>query len=329
MRALITGATGFIGSHMADILHSKGYEVVCTIRSSSNLRWLKNKNFTLVETSLSDKKGLAKALAGADMVFHVAGLTTAKNEAEFFKGNCEGTKNILEAVMESAPNIKRFVHVSSLAAVGPAESLQKPVTEATPLHPITAYGRSKKAAEEEVMKVKDRLPITIVRPPAVYGQRDTEILTFFQAVNRGLAPLIGFDDKRVSLIHGLDLSNGIIAAGESPNTVGKPYFISSEKFYSWEEIGEITRNILGKKNVLKIRIPHPLVFAIAGISGFLNRFSKKPSVLNYEKGKDITTPYWICSIENAKKDFNFREQFSLEEGIRQTVEWYKEQKWLK
>lgn len=328
MKALVTGATGFIGSHIADLLHKKGYDVVCTVRSSSNMRWLKNKPYSLAETSLSDKQGLIKALDGVDIVFHVAGLTTAKNEAEFMKGNRDGTRTMLDAVLHAAPNITRFVHVSSLAAVGPAESLESPVTESTPFHPLTAYGRSKKAAEDEVMKEQSRLPITIIRPPAVYGQRDTEILTFFRAVKSGIAPLIGFDEKRVSLIHGLDLSRGIIEAGESPNTVGKPYFISSKKYYTWEEIGKTTQAAFGKKSIVFVRIPHPVVFALAGTAGFLNRFSSKPGVLNYEKGIDITRQFWICSIENAERDFHFKEEISLQQGIQQTIEWYKQQGWL-
>lgn len=328
MKALVTGATGFIGSHIADLLHSKGYDIVCTIRSSSNMRWLKDKPYSLVETSLSDKAGLVKALDGVDIVFHLAGLTTAKNEADFMRGNRDGTRTLLDAVLEANSNIKRFVHISSLAAVGPAESLDMPVTESTPFHPLTAYGRSKKAAEDEVMKEKMRIPITIVRPPAVYGQRDTEILTFFQTVNKGIAPLIGFDEKRVSLIHGLDLARGIIEAGESLNTVGKPYFVSSKQYYTWEEIGKTTQEILGKKRILTVRIPHPVVFALAAAAGFFNRFSAKPGVLNYEKGIDITRQYWICSIDNAEKDFQFKEEFSLEQGIQQTIEWYKQQGWL-
>ncbi len=328
MKALVTGATGFIGSHIADLLHKKGYDIVCTIRSSSNMRWLKGKPYSLVETSLSDKAGLMKALDGVDMVFHVAGLTTAKNEADFMRGNRDGTRTLLDAVLEANANIKRFVHVSSLAAVGPAESLDMPVTESTPFHPLTAYGRSKKAAEDEVMKEQHRIPITIVRPPAVYGQRDTEILTFFQTVNKGIAPLIGFDEKRVSLIHGLDLARGIIEAAESPNTIGKPYFISSKQYYTWEEIGKTTQEVLGKKRILTLRIPHPVVFALAAAAGFFNRFSAKPGVLNYEKGIDITRQFWICSIENAEKDFLFKEEFSLKQGIQHTIEWYKQQGWL-
>lgn len=328
MRALVTGGTGFIGSHVADLLAARGYDVVCTVRSSSNLRWLKDKPYSLVRASLDDPESLQRALEGTDLVFHVAGLTSARNFNEFMRGNRDATRTLLDAVARYAPNVRRFLHVSSLAAVGPSASLDNPVDETTPLHPITSYGKSKSAAEEEVLARSKDFPVTIVRPPAVYGQRDTEILTFFQTVNKGIAPLIGFDDKRISLIHGLDLARGIIEAAEAERAVGETYFISSNDFYSWEEVCAVTSGILNKKRMLTVRLPHALVFSIAGINGLLGKFAKKPPVLNFEKGRDITRRYWICSADKAKRDFGYRQEISLEDGIEQTIAWYRTMGWI-
>ena len=328
MKVLLTGATGFVGSHVADVLLERGHNVRTIIRKSSNLQWLEGKKIETVLGSLDDESSLLKALDGAEMVIHVAGLTSARTKEEFLKGNRDATENLINAVLKGAPDIKRFLHVSSLAAVGPSDSLENPVTEETPYHPITAYGISKKAAEDVVFKNADKLPITIIRPPAVYGPRDTAILTVFQTIKSGIAPVIGFDEKRVSLIHVADLARGIVDATESDATLGRAYFVSSEDFYTWDEINSIIGNSLNKKRLLKVKLPHSLVMGIAGISEFGGRFLKKPPVLNYEKGRDITQAYWTCSIERAKHDFGYEQKVSLEKGIFSTTNWYKQHGWL-
>ncbi len=327
MKALVTGATGFIGSHVADKLLARGYEVRCIVRKSSNLRWLKDKPIELVEASLSDKESLKRAVEGVDIVFHVAGLTFAKNYEQFLKGNRDGTRNLIEAVYEIAPHIKRFLHVSSQTVAGPSSSLENPTTEDMEPKPLTSYGKSKKAAEDEVLKFKGKLPITIVRAPAVYGPRDTAIFDIFKIGKLGLGTMIGFDKKYVSLIHSEDLSRGMIEAAESDNTIGKTYFVSSEEFYTWDRVLPLIGKAFGKK-VLKIKIPHSVVLTLAGISGFFGKLSKNPPVFNYEKGIDFIQKYWTCSVENAKKDFGYKQKMSLEDGIENTAKWYQENKWL-
>lgn len=328
MKVLVTGATGFVGSHVADELLKRGYDVRANVRKSSSLRWLDGKKIETVNASLDDTDSLLKAVDGVEMVVHVAGLTSARSKEEFLKGNRDATENLLKAVEKKAPNIRRFLHVSSLAAVGPSDSLENPVTEETPYHPITAYGISKKAAEDVVFSKAASLPVTIVRPPAVYGPRDSAILTVFQTVKSGIAPLIGFDEKRVSLIHIRDLARGIVDAAESDATLGRAYFVSSQDFYTWDEINTLIAQALGKKRLLKIRLPHPLVMTIAGISEFAGRFLKKPPVLNYEKGRDITQAYWTCSIDRANRDFGYEQKVSLRDGIAETTRWYQQHGWL-
>jgi nucleoside-diphosphate-sugar epimerase len=271
---------------------------------------------------------LIPAVKGVDMIIHVAGLTAARNDEEFLKGNRDATQYLLEVAQNYAPNLQRFLHVSSQTVTGPSSSIQDPVNEQSPLQPITAYGRSKKAAEEVVQSFAQTIPMTIVRPPAVFGERDTAILTFFQSVSRGILPLIGFDEKRVSLIHGVDLARGIVEAAFHANTIGETYFVSSEEFYSWKQIAEITKHAFGKSFVIPVRIPHGIVMTLAGLSEIFGRFSSKPPVLNYEKGKDLIQPYWVCSVEKAKKDFGWKQQIPIEEGIERTVRWYIDNKWV-
>jgi len=328
VKVLVTGATGFIGSHVADKLLAKGYDVRCIARKTSNLRWLDGKNFEIVEASLDNPESLIKAVEGVDYVYHVAGLTFARNYEEFLKGNRDATANLISVVEKHAPNIKRFLFVSSQTVVGPAKSLYEPVDETTPRNPITSYGRSKKEAEDVVLSYKDKIPFTIVRAPAVYGPRDTAIYDIFRTVKMGLGTMVGFRDKYISLIHSEDLSRGIIEAAESEKTKDEIYFVSSEEFYTWKQLINIIAEKMNKKFVLKIRLPHFIVLTVAAISEFLGKFSDKPPVFNYEKGIDFIQDYWICSTEKAKRDFGYRQMMSIEDGMQNTIEWYKQNKWL-
>ncbi len=328
MKALVTGATGFIGSQVVDYLLERGYEVRCTIRKTSNTRWLVNKGIELVEASLSDFEALKSAVSGVDYVFHIAGLTAAKDYETFLKDKRDGTANLLRAVEIAAPNLNGFLHCSSLTVSGPAESLDKPITEDMPLRPITSYGKSKKAGEEEVNKYMKKFPITIVRPHAVYGPRDEDILDIFKTVNSGLGTLIGFSPKYVSIVHSYDLARGIIDAAESDKTIGEAYNLSSEHPYTWEEIMPEMKKALGKSFYIPLKIPHFLVLSIAGLSGFVGKLMKNPPVFNYEKGVDFIQKYWISSVAKAKRDFGYEQKISLEDGMKLTADWYRKQGWL-
>jgi dihydroflavonol-4-reductase len=204
----------------------------------------------------------------------------------------------------------------------------KPIDETRDYFPLTAYGRSKVAAEKLVKTYFDKLSITIVRPPAVYGPRDYAIYEYFKSMNRGLQPMIGFDDKLISLIHGVDLVKGFILAGESDKSASNIYFISSEKFYNWRDVGELTKRLLGRKT-LKLVIPHFAVKTTAFFSEVFAVFSSKPVVLNREKARELVQAYWICSIEKAQRELGFKETLTLEEGFRDTIDWYKTNGWLK
>lgn len=231
MKVLVTGGTGFIGSHLVDKLLAKNYDVRCLVRKTSNLRWLNGKNVKLVEASLFDAASLEELVAGVDYIYHVAGNVSAKNLEAYMQGNCQATINLIEAALKFTPNLQRFLFVSSQAAVGPALAQSEPSTVDTPLHPITDYGRSKAAAEESVQKYVGKLPFTIVRPPAVYGPRETEIYAIFKMIKLGIMPYMGFNKKILSIVNVFDLCDGIIGAAESRNALGKSYFISSEEFY--------------------------------------------------------------------------------------------------
>lgn len=324
--AAVTGANGFVGSHLVDYLIEKNFEVRCIVRKSSNLQWLEGKNVKIYDCGLFDKDGLRKAFRDVNYIFHVAGVVKAKNEEGYFRGNVESTKVLLEIASEVKENIKKFIVVSSQTVSGPALD-GKPVTEDMKPNPLTTYARSKLKQEEVALSYKDIFPVTICRGPAIFGERDTEIFIYFQVFNKGLTTMIGFDKKELSLLHVSDLAEGLYLAAISDKANGQIYFISSEKFYNWDDVGNITSKVLGKK-AFRIKIPHFLVFTIAAFAQFFAMFSSKPATLNIEKAKDLTQRYWICDTSKAMRELGYRQKVSVEEGIKRTCEWYKQMKWI-
>jgi nucleoside-diphosphate-sugar epimerase len=233
---------------------------------------------------------------------------------------------LLESCLRFGRNIKRFLYVSSQAAVGPSPDAD-PVTECSPYHPVTHYGKSKMMAELEVLKVHDRLPITIIRPSAVYGPRERDWLEYFKYIKQGIQPLMGFGKKLLSLIHSDDLVNGIVAAAESPRAEGEIYFLGSEATYSTEDIGDAVARVLNRRT-LRVRIPHVLVRAVGMLSGALARLSGRAALFNYQKAIDSLQSSWVCSVEKAKSHFEFRQCVPLEDGMLRTCLWYQENGWL-
>lgn len=324
--AVVTGANGFVGSHLVDFLLKKDFIVRCITRKSSDMKWLNNKKVEIIDCGLLDKEGLKKAFEGTEYIFHVAGVVKSKKAEGYFKGNVETTRTILDTALENHNKLKKIVVVSSLTAAGPSVN-GIPVNEDFNCNPITTYGRSKLEEEKLAQSYMDKLPITICRAPAVYGERDTEIFIFFQTFNRGLMTMVGLKDKPLSLIHVSDLVKGFFLAAMCNKSSGQIYFISSEKIYNWKEIGDVTSKVLGKK-VIKLKIPHTVVYTVASFAQFVSMFSSKPATLNLEKAKDLVQKAWICDTSKAVKQLNYKQDISLEEGIKRTCDWYKEMRWL-
>ena len=324
--AVVTGSNGFVGSHLVDLLLEKNFSVRCIVRESSNLKWLEGKDIEIIKCGLFDKAGLGAAFKNADYIYHVAGVVKSKTKKGYYTGNVETTHNLLDVALEQNKNLKRFVVVSSQTVTGPSLN-GIPVNEESECAPLTTYGKSKYEEEKLALGYKDKLPITICRAPAVYGERDTEIFIYFQNFAKGITTKIGFDKKILSLIHVADLVEGFYKAAISDKAVGEVYFISSEKFYTWDEINSITSTVLNKK-AIKILVPHFLVYTIAAIAQFFSVFSSKAATLNLEKAKDLVQHAWICDTSKAMRDFGYRQNVSIEEGVKRTCEWYKEMKWI-
>jgi nucleoside-diphosphate-sugar epimerase len=311
--AVVTGGNGFVGSHLVDYLLEKGFKVKCIVRNTSDLRWLSNKPVEIYDCGLFDKKKLKEVLKDCDYLFHIAGVVKAKKPEGYYNGNVETTKNLLEIMAEVNPSIKRIVIVSSQTAGGPSLD-GSPVTEDDIPNPITNYGKSKVAQEELAKSYMNNLAITICRPPAIFGERDTEIYLVFKTYAKGLMTLIGFNKKQVSLLHVKDLVRGLYLAAVKDKSNGETYYITSKEFYTWDQVGDVISSVMGKK-ALRIKIPHFIVFGIAAIVQFFALFSSKAATLNIEKARDFVQDYWICDPTKAERDLGYSQEVTIEEVI--------------
>lgn len=279
----------------------------------------------LFPTDLLDPVSLAPALKDVEYIFHIAGVTKAKTSAEYHRGNVETTRALLR-VASQVPTLKKFTLISSLAAVGPSPD-GTPFDETASCNPITAYGRSKLKAEQIAEEFLDKVPCVILRPPAVYGPRDRDILEIFQWVRRGIIPLIGTTEKTLSLIHGVDLARGIIEATFSERTVGKTYFISEERIHTYSELVRFIGDIMRKK-AIPLRLPSVAIWALAALTELAFLPTSKTPVLNLDKARVLLHVHWVCSPAKLKQDIGFETQISTHDGLLSTHDWYRAKGWL-
>ncbi len=326
--AFVTGGTGFVGSHLVEALLARGYsEVRCLVRS--RLKWLEGLDVVVVKGDMDDLDALRIGCEGVDYVFHVAAVTGTKaktTEAEFRAANVTATERLLEIVEAVAPRVRKVVVTSSLAAVGLCEG--GVADESTPLRPVSGYGRSKAEMESIVAKWFDRLPIVIVRPPAVYGPREEDIYTFFKTLNGGLCPIVGRGlEPEINLVFGSDLVRGMVQAAESESTSGNVYFLGSNEDVSWRRVRDAAREALGRR-VFTLTIPESLVEPVGAFVEGVGRIAGRHTPLDREKAREIRFACKRCRSDRARADFGYEARVSIEEGIRETIAWYRSAGWL-
>ncbi|MFH1862717.1 MAG: NAD(P)-dependent oxidoreductase [bacterium] len=322
----ITGGNGFVGSQVVERLLELGYPVRCLLRPHSRLQWIESLPLEIVRVDYADANSLEAALKGCTAILHFGAAVKAPSEAAYFKANTAVTKALLEAAEKACPDLSLFLFCSSQAALGPASSLE-PLTEAAQPHPLTAYGKSKWAAEQQCHAFANRFPIAIIRPSAVYGPRDRDIYLFFRTIKWGIQPSIGNLVRRFSLVHVAD----IVQITERLLKNGVPglrtYHVTDGAIHTWEEMAQTIAAVLGKR-ALRITIPKWSVVALSHVFSAWASLFGKVAILNREKLEDLFQEFWLISSQRATDELGYRSQYSLRQGVEMTVRWYRSMGWL-
>lgn len=324
-RVLITGASGFVGYHIIQEALKNNFEAYAAVRKNSDTSHLSNLGVPLVHLKYNDAEALVTEIKEKryDYIIHAAGVTSARSQKEFTIVNAGFAYNLAKAA--ETCGIKKFVLISSLAAVGPLKQLSGTITEGTTPAPISAYGKSKLLAEQKIAALP-ALNYTILRPTAVYGPREKGIFLFIrQIAKKGFEPYVGNVEQKVSFVHAKDLAAASVKALFAP--AKSTYNISDGNFYSRYELGDTVKETL-KLRSIKFHLPVNFVKIIAAMNGKLSSLRGKSIRLNPEKITELIAVNWDCSIEKAKAELGFYPRYNLRTGLTETLAWYKENKWL-
>ncbi|MBS1977305.1 MAG: NAD(P)-dependent oxidoreductase [Bacteroidetes bacterium] len=331
-RVLITGASGFIGSHLIDQALKLGWETIAVLRKTSSREWIPSENVHVELLDLEDPAALSLQMNALiekygriNYVIHNAGITHAKRKEAFVRVNVETTRNLAGILAAQQQPPDRFVLISSLAAMGPGDpSTYQPIQVDFRPQPVSAYGRSKLMAEQYLESL-GAFPVTIIRPTAVYGPRDRDFLQFFRMIAGGFEPALGWHRQMISMIHVEDLAASVLhLADKGRNTI---YLASDGQFYDKMVLGAIIRKALGR-TTFRISFPLTPLKAAVGINEFIQRPFGRMPFLNLDKLKEISSANWLCDSSELWNDSGQKPTYLLEEGLIHTAEWYRKMGWL-
>jgi len=322
---LITGANGFVGARLCHRFLQEGFHTIAGVRQSSDLSQLGGLNLGFRCGDVTQTESLPELVSNVDYVVHNAGLVKARHATTMFAVNEIGTRNLMEAIAEHNPGVRKVIYISSLAAAGPSHGGRAVAEDDNP-HPITAYGRSKLAGERTALSFADRFPVVALRPSGVYGPGDREIFSFFQTVYRGLKPIIGDPNRRLQLVHVDDLSRAVFMAVSHERTTSGIYFIAEDRSYAMRELIGLLQQACGKSG-LSLRLPAGLFRAVAAISEFGFKAVGGTPMLTREKADELLAS-WELNTDKARRDFQFSSRIPFAEGARETYAWYLRNGWL-
>ncbi|MEO6188894.1 MAG: NAD(P)-dependent oxidoreductase [Ginsengibacter sp.] len=324
-KVMITGASGFLGFHLIEAALNKGLEVHAAIRKNSNVTHLKNKPVTFTYLDLGNIESLQQNIEANQYhyIIHAAGTTKANSEQDYNTVNATYTFNLAKAADQSQKPIKKFVFISSLAAAGPLQNFDTNITENSQPGPVTSYGRSKLLAEEKLETLS--IPSVILRPTAVYGPRDKDILVIFKSIKNGIEPYIGTRNQQLSFVYAKDVASITIDALFSGQT--GVYNISDGNCYTRYALADCLKRLM-KTKTIRFHLPKTLVKAIAISLETTSRFMNKMPLLNKEKINEIVAVNWVCNIDKARKELGYKPVYDLETGLKETLDWYKVNKWI-
>ena len=342
MKILITGASGFIGSFIVEEALRRGFETWAAIRKSSSKEWLQDERIRFIELNLSSKAQLVEQLRGQDFdyVVHAAGVTKCLNKADFHRINTEGTKNLVDALLETGMPLKRFVFVSSLSIFGAIKEQQpyEEIRESDTPQPNTEYGRSKLAAEHYLESISQPLPYIILRPTGVYGPREKDYFIMAKSIKQHSDFAVGYQRQDITFVYVEDVVQAVFLAltvrlssfkGESegvPN--GRKYFLSDGKVYQSATFSNLIHEALGRPWWIRITAPVWVLRIVTFVGEYVGRMTGKVTALNNDKYNILKQRNWRCDIQPAIDELGYQPKVQLEEGVRRTIEWYKEHKWL-
>jgi dihydroflavonol-4-reductase len=325
VKALVTGGTGFIGSHLVNALLDNNWSVRCLVRGTGNASWLEGLSIERCPGDCCDPMSLPQAVQGVDVVFHLAGVTKALDERTYFTVNAAGTDNLVRACLECNPKLKTFLYVSSQAAAGPSAGC--PSTEEDRCEPVSAYGRSKRQGEELALAFSAKIPVVVVRPPVVYGPRDRALLPLFKLLSWGIQPRLAGRGQRFSVCYVKDIVRGLLLAAQKDEARGHIFFLSDGRDYGWKEIGNAFARAVGRR-ASSVPLPRSLMWGYAAVSDAVAAVRRKPALLSCGKVKEMVQAGWVCDSGKSRRLLGFEPHVGVDEGARLTYAWYKEAKWL-
>jgi len=328
-KILITGASGFVGFHLVEQATAAGFVVHAAVRKSSKVDDIKPYVSKFVYPDFDSNESLLALFQEEqyDYVIHAAAMTKAKSETQMFHVNVGYTERLIQAAFATATPPKRFVFVSSLAAVGPRPYSDADIQDDAENKPVTVYGRSKQAAEELLKKQFAQLPITIIRPTAVYGPREKDLFILFDTLHKGVDAYIGRKPQKLSFVYVLDLVDVLLKACVAPQEALTIFNITDGNTYDRYAMAEIFKQTLHKKP-MRLHLPYAVVEKIAQLSAWFYKNSDKTPVLYPERLNELTAENWSCNIQRAKDKLAYTPQYNLQRGLTDTLLWYKNNNWF-